>query len=515
MVFGSGLYAWALQRLKPGPITAIPEVFHGDTKRGQSIRLGDLIATIQSAQSHPSARLNSVDRFQWLADLQASGLATSAQVARDTTAEWIAYQGQWDPDSWRLDIAAERLCAWLTATDFLQTGARSDFSETFSAAVRQHAWHLKFAVHMGSPVPQGFGVPKALVYSALALPRGASGLRPALDRLQAAINHEVLADGGHVSRNPLLQLNALINLIGVRTALSANAHQPPTWVQSAIDKMAPMLRGFLLGDGRLSVFNGGHPADMAVIDAALKASDASGRAVTNSPHSGFQRLAARRTIVVMDAGVPANAETNAQENAGTLSFEMSVAKQRLVVNCGLPAEGNAALRAAFRSTAAHSTVSVADMNSSEINAQDMLGPRRAWREQAMRREIEKNTLVEATHTGYLVPFGLTHKRALFLSADGHELRGEDTLMGPGDHDAILRFHLHPSVQASLVESGKSILLKFGKAAGWRFRTSAAQIKLEPSLYYDQQARRQTQQIVVTFKHTAPESVIKWRFAMEG
>lgn len=513
-LFDSALYAWVLSRLKPGPISAIPQTFSGDSKRGQMIRLSDLIATIQSAQSHPSGRKISIDRFLWLADLQASGLQTSAQVARDTTAEWIAYQGQWDPNAWRLDIVAERLCAWLTAVPFLQTGARPDFLNDFSAAIAQQAWHLKFAMQMGASIPQGFGVSKALIYCAVAMPRHAKRLKPALDRLQNAVNKEVLADGGHVSRNPKVQLIALINLIGVRTALAAYAHHQPEWLQSAIDKMTPMLRGFLLGDGHLAMFNGGDGGDMALIETVLKASGTNGRAVTNSPHCGFQRLAARRSLVVMDAGAPENPSVDSEENAGTLSFEFSVAKQRLVVNCGLPAEGNNSLLAAFRSTAAHSTVTVAYMNSSEINAQGYLGPRRAWRTQAMRREIEKNTLVEATHNGYLVPFGLTHKRALFLSSDGNELRGEDTLSGSTAQDAILRFHLHPTVQASLVESGNSILLKFGKTAGWRFRASPAHLKLEPSLYYDQQTRRQTQQIVLAFKHAAPETVIKWRFALE-
>ncbi len=48
--------------------------------------------------------------------------------------------------------------------------------------------------------------------------------------------------------------------------------------------------------------------------------------------------------------------------AGCLSFELSSGAQRIVVNCGMPASGDE-LRRMARSTAAHSTATVADTSS--------------------------------------------------------------------------------------------------------------------------------------------------------
>ena len=79
-------------------------------------------------------------------------------------------------------------------------------------------------------------------------------------------------------------------------------------------------------------------------------------------------------------------------------------------------------------------------------------------------------------------------------------------------NASISFHLYPHVQASLVEAGNSVLLKFGKSAGWRFRASNVNITLELSLYFDHGVRRQAQQIVLAANHNGPETVIKWRFA---
>ncbi|MFB0992677.1 MAG: heparinase II/III family protein, partial [Rhodospirillales bacterium] len=80
---------------------------------------------------------------------------------------------------------------------------------------------------------------------------------------------------------------------------------------------------------------------------ALKASEATGRAATNSPHSGFQRLTSRQVVLIMDVGAPPNNPTPTMGCAGTLSFELSIYKQRLVVNCGVPKSGHQKMMSAL------------------------------------------------------------------------------------------------------------------------------------------------------------------------
>ena len=46
-------------------------------------------------------------------------------------------------------------------------------------------------------------------------------------------------------------------------------------------------------------------------------------------------------------------------------------------------------------------------------------------------EAEVLQWLDARHNGYDEPFGLTHRRRLFLTADGLELIGEETLSGRG------------------------------------------------------------------------------------
>ncbi len=60
-----------------------------------------------------------------------------------------------------------------------------------------------------------------------------------MDLLQAV-------DGGYVTRNPSQQLAVMRHLIDIRAALRDAQEEVPQGLQTAIDRMAPMLRFFLL-----------------------------------------------------------------------------------------------------------------------------------------------------------------------------------------------------------------------------------------------------------------------------
>ena len=79
-------------------------------------------------------------------------------------------------------------------------------------------------------------------------------------------------------------------------------------------------------------------------------------------YSGFQRISENRLSFLMDCGKPTPEKTH----ASSLSFEFSHGSEKIVVNCGSPFINNKKLSEALRSTAAHSTISIDDINSSDI-----------------------------------------------------------------------------------------------------------------------------------------------------
>jgi uncharacterized heparinase superfamily protein len=121
-----------------------------------------------------------------------------------------------------------------------------------------------------------------------------------------------------------------------------------------------------------------------------------------------------------------------------------------------------------------------------------------------------------SHDGYQQTFDLIHRRRLFLSAGGDDLRGEDRLTGSGRRPFAIRFHLHPDVAVSLSQNGQTALLRLASGAGWRLRAAGGTVSLGDSVYLGRRGEiRKTQQVVVAGDKRDEEAVVKWAIARES
>ena len=96
--------------------------------------------------------------------------------------------------------------------------------------------------------------------------------------------------------------------------------------------MVPILRTFRHSDGGLAFFNGSSDSSSKNVSAILKKSGVKSRAISSAPHSGFQRLYSGKTNVLIDTGSPPLEAANKWGHSGTLGFEMSSGKNRIIVN---------------------------------------------------------------------------------------------------------------------------------------------------------------------------------------
>src|SRR5205814_9858680 len=281
-------------------------------------------------------------------------------------------------------------------------------------------------------------------------------------------------------------------------------------LKETIDRMDRMLRFFDIGDGLLALFIDSLNKTGDIIDFVLTRSKAKGRTTSHTPDTGFDRLQAFKTLVLIDTGKPPPHGFNDHAHAGPLSFELSHERERIIVNCGAYRGPKPNWWRVARASAAHSVMVVADTNSVEIRADGTLGrtPTSVARERA---EHEGQQWVSATHDGYRERFGLIYARQLFLSADGEDLRGEDRLTGlPGAAFAV-RFHLHPSVQAGLVRDGSAALLRMPSGTVWRLRAAGGEMGLGESIYLGSGEARRTQQVVLS--GTVPPGGVTVRWAI--
>ncbi len=461
--------------------------------------------------------------FAWLRHLRAADSAITRANARSLIDEWITLQGGWHPLGWRLDILSRRLVCWLSQAPFVLQDADARFYRRFIRSLSRQVRYLRSSLKETRD-----GLPRlqaliALNYATLCLQGQSGHLRADTRRLVDELRRQILPDGGHISRNPGVPIELLVELLPLRQLFSARHLQPPAAINNAIDRMMPMLRFFRHADGNFAQFNGMGPTPVDLLATVLAYDDARGTPVSNAPHSGYQRIEAGDSALLMDTGKPPPLAVSQEAHAGCLSFELSWKSHRLVVNCGLPAANKENWRQVARATPAHSTVTFNDRSSCRFfeplrkllgGIAIVSGPRNL---RVDRIEEPDGVLLRASHDGYAPDFGVTHTRVIKLSPDGRALDGEDSFR-PADGRALparaadeyaIRFHLHPAVKANRLTDGRGVILLLPDKQLWSFNTHGETVEIEESVFLaGPDGPRRAVQIVI-YGHARQQPVVRW------
>jgi uncharacterized heparinase superfamily protein len=461
--------------------------------------------------------------FAWLDTLRAFGGAQARQFARHVALAWFTDTAAYDSFTWSSDVLAARLRRCLMNSAFLETNIDALFRAHLFRPLNREAEHLSRALPDGLNGAELLKASIALMLAGILLPQGEKWLRKGSLLLDRELQAQILPDGGHIERSPAIMLDLLQHLLDLHHALMLTGHKLPDQLLATIGSLASALKLLTHPDGGLALFNDSTEGKSPVVLLAIMRADAAtgveARDLVQLPHTGFQRMVAGKSVLIADTGAPAPHGLDRHAHAGTLSFEFSHGGERFIVNCGahpIAPEWREVLRA----TAAHSTLVVDDTNSSMLLPPDgsyggglALTPRSV----VVRREAtDSGQWLDARHNGYEEPFDLVHRRRLFLTPDGLELIGEETLTGSGGRSFTLRFHLHPGVQVSMSQSSQSALLKLSQGGGWRLRVQGGELSLADSIYLGQPgAVRRSQQLVVQGTIENETTQVKWALQKEG
>jgi uncharacterized heparinase superfamily protein len=463
--------------------------------------------------------------FGWLRHLRAAESGITRANARALVDEWITLQGSWHATAWRPDILSRRILCWLCQSPLLLNDADVRFYRRFMRSLGRQVRTLRRTAHNARD-----GVPKlqaliALTYATLCMAGQSRYLKKSARRLVDELERQILPDGGHISRNPDALIELLLDLLPLRQAFSSRNVAPPPALLNAIDRMMPMLRFFRHGDGNFAHFNGmgATPADL--LATVLAYDDARGAPLSAAPHSGYQRIEAAGTVLLMDTGRPPPITLSQEAHAGCLSFELSSKIQRIVVNCGIPTTSRETWRQIARATAAHSTVTFNDTSSCRflesgalkhlMFGAPIIGGLTDVR--VTRDDRPDSVVLQASHDGYADRFHVIHHRSLMLMRDGRRLDGEDsfelanTSRDSGSDEFAVRFHLHPSVKANRRTDGHGVMLLMPTRKVWTFNTFEHEVEIEESVYLGgAEGPRRTVQIVI-YGHARKSPTVRWSF----
>lgn len=443
-------------------------------------------------------------------DLNAQGATERCEWHCALIKRWVAENPPASGNGWEPYPTSLRIVNWVK---WLATGnpAVPGMLESLSL---QAAWlSRRLERHLlGNHL---FANAKALVFAGLCFegPQAASWLATGLKIITHELPEQVLVDGGNFERSPMYHaifledVLDLINAANCWTGIVSEVHVA-TWRETA-GRMLGWLAAMTHPDGEIALFNDaafGVAPDVAELIAYAErlgvtnshqhrepfradfitswSTEVEATKSNNKPGllhlsaSGYVRLQKQDAVALVDVAPIGPDYLPGHAHADTLSFELSVFGQRVVVNGGTSRYGVGLERLRERGTAAHSTVEVAGQNSSEVWGGFRVA-RRAYPFNLQLQDQADVLQVACSHDGYKRLSGAPiHRREWEM--DPGSLHVADTVRG-GTHTAVARYILHPGVKVTAADNN---IWQLTLAGGQNLRVMVMEGQgcLEPASY---------------------------------
>ncbi len=332
----------------------------------------------------------------------------------------------------------------------------------------------------------------------------------ALSILNKELDEQFLGDGAHFELSPMYHSLAMEDLLDL---LSITNNLPSTFPKEKIRikflKGMDWLKTMIYNNEELSHFNdcanGIAPkyselkiyANHLGLDLSIQENNN----LYYHTDSGFVVFEDNDSHLIADVAKIGASYLPGHAHADTLSFELAIFGQRIIVNSGTSVYGISSERLRQRSTAAHSTIEIDGLNSSEVWS----GFRVARRAIPFNIEIsphvlqKNNASFNASHDGYKrLKNNPIHKRTWIFNKD--EWFIEDEISG-NNNDVISRYYLHPDLHIKDMINGYVVSNKNRTLASITF-SNESNIELIDSTYHDEFGVTRLNKCIV-LKSTSP------------
>lgn len=420
-------------------------------------------------------------------DLNAEGSDARLVWHRSLITRWIeenppAHGYGWEP--YPVSLRIVNWIKWALAGNELQPGWQQSLAVQVRYLSRRLEWHL-----LGNHL---LANAKALVFAGLFFegPEAGWWLDKGLSILAREIPEQILPDGGHFERSPMYHSIILEDMLDLINLANAYPDQVPQAVaeqwREVAQRMCAWLSAMCHPDGEISFFNDaafGIAAEPRLLQAyaerlGIAAPVAPTAEITHLKESGYIRVQRDDLIAIIDVAPVGPDYVPGHAHADTLSFEMSLFGQRVVVNSGTSQYDVGPQRIYQRSTAAHSTLEVDGESSSEVWS----GFRVARRARPFGLEITNKAgiiTVSCSHDGYRrLKNPVIHRRTWRF--DSRSLEITDRINGEYGQ-AVSRLHLAPQCSATRTEHG--FIIAVGDTSAIECRCEAGEANLSGGSWY--------------------------------
>ena len=317
---------------------------------------------------------------------------------------------------------------------------------------------------------------KALIFAGLYFKgQGANKwLHMGCEILEEEVEEQILQDGGHFEKSTMYHAVVLEDILDLLNILGF--YKPCNYIEGGLSEklrikaaqMVTWLKSMTHPNGEISYFNDANLGSCLNLSALYNYAKNLGieeishnqKDSIDLHYSGFCRMANDNFSALLDVGSIGASYLAGHAHADTLSFEMSLQEHRIIVNGGTSTYENNQQRLFERGTKSHSTVTLEDMDSSEVWGAFRVARRANIVDKACDMHGNPQT-VRSSHNGYVnrLPGNPVHQRTWKL--DGNELLVSDQVKSSSCNEGVARFILHPDIEINILKEGRLWSLEKG------------------------------------------------------
>ncbi|MBU6434159.1 MAG: heparinase II/III family protein [Nitrospirae bacterium] len=336
--------------------------------------------------------------------------------------------------------------------------------------------------------------------------------------LGSELDEQFLPDGGHYERSPMYHAISVVDYLDVLNLMggseSSMLFEEADRFKGRIGQALDFLHDICLPDGDIPLFNDAALGIAPLPDDILAYANqfcsckrslaVNGLTVKEMPHTGYYVLRDGADMMVIDCGAVGPDYQPGHAHADTLSFELTVNGQRVIVDSGVYDYEPGPRRIYARSTKAHNTLCIDHLDQSETwgvfrvarRAYPLWG-RLTW-------DGGKRATFEGAHNGYArLPGRLIHKRVIDYISSG-DWTVHDTVEGSGTHTIESYLHIHPAYKVGLTGRSADVQDCMGQVILTIALAPNAEVKIEPGWYFPEFGKElPNSTLVMTYRGEVP------------
>ncbi len=384
---------------------------------------------------------------------------------------WLDCNPPGTPDAWAPFPISLRLVNWVKFISFFDTSWIKK-EKILQSAYEQALWlerHLEYHLLANHLLKNA----KALIFVGLFF-KGEDAerwLRKGIEIYTKQLDEQILPDGGHFERSPMYHsmiLEDCLDLLNVcQDHTDQKVHELAQQLRIISHKMGEFLLGMTHSDGDIALFNDAAfgievlPEDLKTYYEQLTGEklNTSDSTMWAFPQTGYFIMAPQQeNRMIIDCGPIGPDYQPGHSHCDTLSFELSLQGQRVVVDSGCFQYEDSPIRQYNRGNAGHNTVTIDGENQSEVWASHRCA-RRAYPLYArLEKGLNNELLFEGAHDGYKRLSGrpIHHRKIVWLDK---LCTIEDRIEGHGHHDLETRLHINPELDLEFDDKKATVSYK--------------------------------------------------------